>query len=78
MVAAGSFQGIFPWGLTMFAAFRKQLVEFLKNEDGPTSVEYAIVLVLTVIILMPSIESLASRASSTFTNVSRSVGGTGS
>ncbi len=49
------------------------VVEFLKREDGPTSVEYAINLALIGTVLVSSVSSLANKTKQTFTNVSNAI-----
>jgi pilus assembly protein Flp/PilA len=56
----------------------KALVEFLKDESGPTSVEYAIVMSLIAAFCLPTLVSLGGKATNTFTKVSNTIGGTGS
>jgi len=43
---------------------------FLKAEDGPTAVEYAVMLALIIVVCIAAISSLGSNASNTFSNVS--------
>jgi pilus assembly protein Flp/PilA len=49
--------------------FTHKLVNFLKAEDGPTAVEYAVMLALIVVVCIAAITTLGSNASSTFSNV---------
>ena len=49
--------------------FTHQLVNFLKAEDGPTAVEYAVMLSLIVVVCIAAITTLGSNASNTFSNV---------
>jgi pilus assembly protein Flp/PilA len=49
--------------------FIHQLVNFLKAEDGPTAVEYAVMLALIIVVCIAAITTLGSNASSTFSNV---------
>jgi pilus assembly protein Flp/PilA len=44
-------------------------VEFLKNEDGPTAVEYAVMLALIIAVCVGAIATLGTNASTTFTSV---------
>jgi pilus assembly protein Flp/PilA len=41
---------------------------FLQEEDGPTAVEYAIMLALIVVVCIAAIATLGSNASKVFTN----------
>ena len=54
-------------------AITKQMVEFLKREDGPTAVEYAVMLALIVVVCIAAITTLGSNANSTFSFVASSV-----
>ena len=54
------------------------VVSFLKNEDGPTAVEYAVMLALIIVVCITAITSLGTNASNTFSYVSTQVGKTGS
>ena len=47
----------------------KKVVEFLKKEDGPTAVEYAVMLALIIVVCIAAITALGSTASSTFSYV---------
>ncbi len=49
--------------------------KFLKSEDGPTAVEYAVMLALIVIVCLTAISSIGTNASTQFTNVANSIGG---
>ena len=42
---------------------------FLKSEDGPTAVEYAIMLALIVIVCLTAIQAIGTNASSAFQNI---------
>jgi pilus assembly protein Flp/PilA len=46
-----------------------KLVEFLKKEDGPTAVEYAVMLALIVVVCIAAIATLGQNANSTFSIV---------
>ncbi|HEX5444761.1 MAG TPA: Flp family type IVb pilin [Pirellulales bacterium] len=47
---------------------------FLVSEDGPTAVEYAVMLALIVIVCLTAIGSIGSKANTTFQNVANSLG----
>jgi pilus assembly protein Flp/PilA len=49
--------------------------KFLVSEDGPTAVEYAVMLALIVIVCLTAITSIGTKASTTFSNVAASIGG---
>ena len=42
---------------------------FLRDEDGPTAVEYAVMLALIIVVCITAITTLGTNASSTFGNV---------
>jgi pilus assembly protein Flp/PilA len=48
---------------------------FLVSEDGPTAVEYAVMLALIVIVCLTAIQSVGTNAKTTFTNVANSLSG---
>ena len=52
--------------------------QFLASEDGPTAVEYAVMLALIVIVCLTAIQTVGTNAKTTFTNVAASIAGTGS
>ena len=54
------------------------LVRFLKNEDGPTAVEYAVMLALIIVVCITAITTLGTAANKTFQQVGAQVGNTGS
>ena len=48
--------------------------DFLKREDGPTAVEYAVMLALIIVVCITAISTLGSNANSTFNKVASTVG----
>ena len=50
---------------------------FLVSEDGPTAVEYAVMLALIIVVCLTAIQAVGTNASSTFNTVSSQVGTTG-
>jgi pilus assembly protein Flp/PilA len=56
----------------------KALTRFLKDESGPTAVEYAVMLALIIVVCITAITALGSNASNTFSYVSTEVGSTSS
>jgi len=62
----------------MFVRFASQVVNFLKNEDGPTAVEYAVMLALIIVVCITAITTLGTNANNTFSYVGSEVGGVGS
>ena len=53
--------------------FTKKMRRFLTSEDGPTAVEYAVMLALIIIVCLTAINSLGTNAKTTFTNVANSI-----
>jgi len=58
--------------------FFNSVVSFLKNEDGPTAVEYAVMLALIIVVCITAITVLGTNANTTFSYVGSEVGKTGS
>jgi pilus assembly protein Flp/PilA len=52
-----------------------KLKRFLKSEDGPTAVEYAVMLTLIVMVCFVAIQSVGTTTSTTFSNMAASLGG---
>jgi pilus assembly protein Flp/PilA len=50
----------------------------LKNEDGPTAVEYAVMLALIIVVCIAAISALGSNASNTFQYLGNAVSTTSS
>ena len=51
----------------------KRVHRFLVSEDGPTAVEYAVMLALIVIVCLTAITAIGTNASSTFQEVADSL-----
>jgi pilus assembly protein Flp/PilA len=56
----------------MRSLIRKGLC-FLQSEEGPTAVEYAVMLALIVIVCLVAIESIGTNANTTFDNIGKSL-----
>ena len=56
----------------------KSAIEFLKKEDGPTAVEYAVMLALIIVVCIAAVTAIGTNANSTFSNVSSTLGSTAS
>jgi len=50
-------------------SFVKTVQEFLAAEDGPTAVEYAVMLALIVIVCLTAIQAIGTNANSKFEQV---------
>jgi len=44
------------------------VVDFVQREDGPTAVEYAVMLALIIVVCIGAITALGSNANKTFTS----------
>jgi pilus assembly protein Flp/PilA len=58
--------------------FFSKVADFLKAEDGPTAVEYAVMLALIIVVCIAAITALGSNANATFTTVGTTIGSTSS
>ena len=47
----------------------QKVVTFLKKEEGPTAVEYAVMLALIIVVCLVAITTLGQQANNTFSNV---------
>jgi pilus assembly protein Flp/PilA len=43
--------------------------QFLVNEDGPTAVEYAVMLALIIVVCLTAIQAIGTNANATFQSV---------
>ncbi|MFO0866625.1 MAG: Flp family type IVb pilin [Gemmataceae bacterium] len=60
------------------ARLKHFVVDFMKREDGPTAVEYAVMLALIIVVCITTIGTLGTNANATFISVASSIGGTSS
>jgi pilus assembly protein Flp/PilA len=58
--------------------FQESIVNFIKREDGPTAVEYAVMLALIIVVCITAITALGTNANKTFTTVGTAIGSTAS
>jgi pilus assembly protein Flp/PilA len=49
--------------------FAQKVARFLKSEDGPTAVEYAVMLALIIVVALTAISTVGTEASSMFDTV---------
>jgi pilus assembly protein Flp/PilA len=59
----------------MLSVLTRKFVEFVRNEEGPTAVEYAVMLALIVVVCIAAITTLGTNADATFTKVGTTIGG---
>ena len=53
----------------------KRIMHFLVSEDGPTSVEYAVMLALIVVVCLATITQVGSNTNDTYVNVRNALAG---
>jgi pilus assembly protein Flp/PilA len=52
----------------------QKVADFLRREDGPTAVEYAVMLALIIVVCITAITALGTNANKTFTTVGNAIG----
>ena len=57
--------------------FGKQIKNFLASEDGPTAVEYAVMLALIIIVCLATITAVGNNANARFIEVRDALAGGG-
>ena len=60
----------------MLRRFVSKVVTFISREDGPTAVEYAVMLALIIVVCIAAITTLCQDADQTFENVGNTIGST--
>lgn len=55
------------------SSFAQLALTFLTNEDGPTAVEYAVMLALIIVVCIGSITTLGKNANTTYTSVGKAL-----
>ena len=53
----------------------RKVMSFLKSEDGPTAVEYAVMLSLIIVVCIAAITTLGSNANAAFSFVGSTIQG---
>jgi pilus assembly protein Flp/PilA len=56
-------------------SFVKNVRHFLVSEDGPTAVEYAVMLALIIVVCLVAITGIGTQANATFDTVRQNLGG---
>jgi pilus assembly protein Flp/PilA len=57
----------------LMTKFVQALAQFAREEDGPTAVEYAVMLALIIVVCITAITTLGTRASCSFSNTSLNI-----
>jgi pilus assembly protein Flp/PilA len=60
------------WRILM-RSLAKKVHRFLVSEDGPTAVEYAVMLALIIIVCLTAITQLGQQVNTTFTNIKSAI-----
>jgi pilus assembly protein Flp/PilA len=55
--------------------FAQALVSFVKDESGPTAVEYAVMLALIIVVCITAVTTLGTNANNTFSYTATVIGG---
>ena len=55
-------------------SFISKVQRFLASEDGPTAVEYAVMLALIVVVCLTTIKSIGTNSNTTFSNIAANIG----
>ena len=55
-------------------SFASKVQRFLKSEDGPTAVEYAVMLALIIIVCLTAITAVGTQAATQFNNIANTIG----
>jgi pilus assembly protein Flp/PilA len=58
----------------MLSRIKNFVVDFVEREDGPTAVEYAVMLALIIVVCLAAITTLGQNANQTFTSVGTAIG----
>jgi pilus assembly protein Flp/PilA len=66
--------GLTTWRIAM-KNFALKMQRFLTSEDGPTAVEYAVMLALIVIVCLTAIRSIGTNANTTFESIATELSG---
>jgi pilus assembly protein Flp/PilA len=62
----------------MFPEFKARLLRFLQREDGPTAVEYAVMLALILVTCISAVTTLGSGANNSYTKTGNAARPSGS
>ena len=58
----------------LMKSFVRKVKNFLVSEDGPTAVEYAVMLALIIVVCLVAIGTIGTKANATFSNVAGQLG----
>ena len=52
----------------------KKLLRFLRAEEGPTAVEYAVMLALIILVCFAAVQAVGTQTGTSFSNSANSIG----
>lgn len=55
--------------------FAQSVVNFLQREDGPTAVEYAVMLALIIVVCIAAVQTIGTKSKTTFETVGNALPG---
>jgi pilus assembly protein Flp/PilA len=58
----------------MLSSLTRHVATFLRSEDGPTAVEYAVMLALIIVVCVGAIQAVGNNASAKFQSVATTLG----
>ena len=59
----------------MASCLHSFFIDFLRKEDGPTAVEYAVMLALIIVVCLIAITAIETNTNATYSNVSNAIAG---
>jgi pilus assembly protein Flp/PilA len=62
----------------LLSQLRVRALSFLREEDGPTAVEYGVMMALIIVVCMSAVTALGSNTNNTYSYVGTKVGKVGS
>jgi len=55
------------------SSLKEKIAKFLKSEDGPTAVEYAVMVALIIVVAIGAVTTLGTKVSSTFDSAATAI-----
>jgi len=55
------------------SSLKEKIAKFLKSEDGPTAVEYAVMVALIIVVAITAVTTLGTKVSSTFNSAATAI-----
>jgi pilus assembly protein Flp/PilA len=57
----------------MLQKIRASVINFIQKEDGPTAVEYAVMLALIIVVCLAAVQLIGTNASAVFSKVGTTI-----